>query len=371
MAYPHMPLYTTDFIADTTHLDACETGAYMMLLMIMWQSPGCRLPDNDERLRRWARCSPRRWPAIREVVFEFFEQDADGYWFSPRLQAEHARLTRMMEARRQAGRAGGLARAQNQARNEAAAASEFVATTAEELQTDPVIDSSRSGDGQHLSTNVVQLPSTNAHTNPLKNIDPGQASAQANPKQSSSKSQPSRSRSRSRNNYSRPACSGGNLPRAQARTREAPPNALPAGRLEGGGDLGDLSLCGGVSANPPASPPDSPPDPGLERALAAMGAALSPVLPPQARRDGRWLAALRADGFDLEADILPAIAERAAQLPPGSVRSPGGYFGPVIRDARARRAPLAQAPKLAAFLAANAPEGWQAGELAGELGGAA
>ncbi|ACL63205.1 DUF1376 domain-containing protein [Methylobacterium nodulans] len=43
-AYPSLPLFTDAFIADTGHLSAAETGAYLMLLMVAWRSPGCSLP---------------------------------------------------------------------------------------------------------------------------------------------------------------------------------------------------------------------------------------------------------------------------------------------------------------------------------------
>lgn len=81
--FPSLPLYTDAFIADTMHLSAAETGAYLMLLMVAWRSPGCRLPDDDQKLARWARVDPRAWSRIRRSVMEFWTL-ADG-WVEPRL----------------------------------------------------------------------------------------------------------------------------------------------------------------------------------------------------------------------------------------------------------------------------------------------
>ena len=36
-AQPYMPLWISDFIGDTLELDAKEVGAYMLILMAMWQ----------------------------------------------------------------------------------------------------------------------------------------------------------------------------------------------------------------------------------------------------------------------------------------------------------------------------------------------
>lgn len=83
-SFPSLPLFTDAFIADTGHLSAQQTGAYMMLLMMAWRSPECRLPDDDDKLARWARVDRRTWLKIKPAVMEFWTL-ADGFWAQKRL----------------------------------------------------------------------------------------------------------------------------------------------------------------------------------------------------------------------------------------------------------------------------------------------
>ena len=45
--------YIPDFLADTMHLSASETGAYLCLIMDYWLHDG--LPDDDHKLAAIAR----------------------------------------------------------------------------------------------------------------------------------------------------------------------------------------------------------------------------------------------------------------------------------------------------------------------------
>jgi uncharacterized protein YdaU (DUF1376 family) len=104
--FPSLPLFTDAFIADTGHLSAQETGAYAMLLMIAWRSPGCRLPDNDDKLARWARVDRRTWLRIKPAVMEFWTL-SDGSWTQKRLSKEHDKVSKHAEVARENGKHGG------------------------------------------------------------------------------------------------------------------------------------------------------------------------------------------------------------------------------------------------------------------------
>lgn len=107
MSFPSLPLFTDAFIADTGHLTAHQTGAYMLLLMMAWRSPGCRLPDDDVKLARWARCDARVWRQTKPVVMEFWTLDAEGYWTQKRLASEYRTVSERAERARLNGQHGG------------------------------------------------------------------------------------------------------------------------------------------------------------------------------------------------------------------------------------------------------------------------
>jgi len=106
-AFPVLPLFTDAFIADTTHLTAEETGAYLMLLMVAWRRPGCSLPDDDTSLARWARVSAKTWARIRPRVMAFWALDEAGEWVQSRLSQEKLRASQRASVARENGTRGG------------------------------------------------------------------------------------------------------------------------------------------------------------------------------------------------------------------------------------------------------------------------
>src|SRR5688572_13744582 len=98
--FPSLPLFTDAFLADTGHLSAQETGAYMLLLMIAWRSPECSLPNDDGRLAKWARVDLRTWKRIKPVVMEFWTL-AGGRWTQKRLSKERDIVSKRVDAARE------------------------------------------------------------------------------------------------------------------------------------------------------------------------------------------------------------------------------------------------------------------------------
>lgn len=86
--FPALNLYTDAFLADTPHLGALETGAYMSLLMASWRTEDGGLADDDVMLARMARCEKREWKRIRPVVMAFWTMCQDGKWRQKRLEIE-------------------------------------------------------------------------------------------------------------------------------------------------------------------------------------------------------------------------------------------------------------------------------------------
>jgi uncharacterized protein YdaU (DUF1376 family) len=80
-----MPFYIADYLADTMHLRALESGAYLHLLMAYWVLGG--LPSDDCHLAAIAKVSDEEWQAVKPTIQAFFVGD---HWQHKRVDAELA-----------------------------------------------------------------------------------------------------------------------------------------------------------------------------------------------------------------------------------------------------------------------------------------
>ena len=106
---PFMQLYVSDFIGDTLQLSTEQIGAYMLLLMAMWNAGG-KLPADDAKLARVVRMSLKKWRAVSGDLMPFFEGDANSIWHN-RLTKELQKSESKSQSRAYAGAAGGRAKA--------------------------------------------------------------------------------------------------------------------------------------------------------------------------------------------------------------------------------------------------------------------
>ena len=106
---PFMQLYVSDFIGDTLSLSTEQIGAYLMLLMAMWNADG-KLPDDDAKLARITRMTVKKWKAIAPELMGYFDR-ADGVISHHRLTFELKKVERQTESRASAGAKGGAANA--------------------------------------------------------------------------------------------------------------------------------------------------------------------------------------------------------------------------------------------------------------------
>lgn len=90
---PWMPLWIDDYLSDTTHLNAAEHGAYLLLIMQYWRDGG--LPDNEEKLRKIARMSVRQWALSRATIRAFFGI----HWCHQRIDRELAQVIEVARKR--------------------------------------------------------------------------------------------------------------------------------------------------------------------------------------------------------------------------------------------------------------------------------
>lgn len=114
-ARPWMPLYVADYLADTRRLSAAEHGAYLLLIMEVWQTRE-PLPDNDRILSRIAAMSAEEWDEARPTLERFFVIDG-GVWRHERVEAELLEAQGKYERRAEAGRKGGKSKPENKPRS--------------------------------------------------------------------------------------------------------------------------------------------------------------------------------------------------------------------------------------------------------------
>ncbi len=107
MKLPRMSLHIGDYLKDTSHLDAAQSGAYLGLIMHYWATGG--LPNDDKQLARIAKMTARQWTKNRSVIAAFF----DHQWKHKRIDAEMQQAVEKYEKRAAAGKQGGLKKASN------------------------------------------------------------------------------------------------------------------------------------------------------------------------------------------------------------------------------------------------------------------
>lgn len=106
---PFMQLYVSDFVGDTLSLTTEHIGAYLLLLIALWNADGA-LDDDEEILAVTARLPLDRWRVIWSRLGKFFIV-ADGKVTHNRLTKELEKFASKSEARAEAGRRGGFAKA--------------------------------------------------------------------------------------------------------------------------------------------------------------------------------------------------------------------------------------------------------------------
>lgn len=110
-APPYMKLFWGDYHKRTRHLKRDQHGAYFLLIGEAWQLGGS-LPDDDAKLAAWALCTPAEWSEMKSVVMEFFALRR-GRWVHERVREELAAYESTSRKRKQAGKSGGIAKAEN------------------------------------------------------------------------------------------------------------------------------------------------------------------------------------------------------------------------------------------------------------------
>jgi uncharacterized protein YdaU (DUF1376 family) len=112
-----MPLYIADYLKDTSHLRALESGAYLHLIMAYWANG--KLPNNERQLATIAKLTDEEWCEHRETLAAFFEHD----WTHKRVEAELSEANEKISKKAAAGKVGGKASAKQRASKRSTGAS--------------------------------------------------------------------------------------------------------------------------------------------------------------------------------------------------------------------------------------------------------
>lgn len=87
---PKLPIWVTDYLADTGHLSLEEHGAYLRLIMLCWQTSGCRIPNDVVWLKRKLGVSEKEFKSsVQPIIKEFFNTTGN-FIFQKRLKREFA-----------------------------------------------------------------------------------------------------------------------------------------------------------------------------------------------------------------------------------------------------------------------------------------
>lgn len=97
MNRPWMPLNIADYLRDTSHLRAAESGAYLHLIMAYWV--GGKLPSDDRQLATIAKLTDKEWRAMRPTLEAFF---GEGFSSHKRIDKELAKVSEISNKRKAA-----------------------------------------------------------------------------------------------------------------------------------------------------------------------------------------------------------------------------------------------------------------------------
>jgi uncharacterized protein YdaU (DUF1376 family) len=96
-----MPLYVTDYLADTMHLNTEQHGAYCLLLMSAWKSGGM-LPNDPDQLMAITRLTQQKWKISERILSHFFVVSGE-FWTQKRVVMELEKAQKITDERSKAG----------------------------------------------------------------------------------------------------------------------------------------------------------------------------------------------------------------------------------------------------------------------------
>lgn len=115
MANAYMPLYTGDYLRKTRSLKGAEHGAYLLILMALWDEGGELVFDENE-LREIARTHGNAWKKVWGKIQKFFTI-TDGKIRHSKIDEVLAETEKRKKSYQKRGEKGGRKKAQNRKKN--------------------------------------------------------------------------------------------------------------------------------------------------------------------------------------------------------------------------------------------------------------
>lgn len=113
-APPAFQFYPADFISGTLHLEHKEIACYLLLLCFAWMHK--KLPSDETQLAKICRVPPAEFAHIWLRIKDKFVKHKDGGFVNEKMEAVRRNQLAVSSARAEAGRKGGLAKAQAKAK---------------------------------------------------------------------------------------------------------------------------------------------------------------------------------------------------------------------------------------------------------------
>lgn len=86
--YPYMPLFIDAYRSDTQHLSYEAHGIYLTLLMLIWKSPECRIPNDKRWLCTHLRILPEDYEFLINPIIKQFLKSTGNWLTQKRLKRE-------------------------------------------------------------------------------------------------------------------------------------------------------------------------------------------------------------------------------------------------------------------------------------------
>lgn len=88
--FPALDIWTDAWLADTAHLLRVDRDIYFHLMILMWRTPNCRVPNDMEWIARKLRCTQDEMSILNAVASEFCE--SDGNWLTQKRLTKEYKL---------------------------------------------------------------------------------------------------------------------------------------------------------------------------------------------------------------------------------------------------------------------------------------